>query len=47
VSSTHLINVTRFELDTSIHTNIILAEVATCLAEGDSPEKLVAAQVFY
>ncbi|KAJ7741845.1 hypothetical protein B0H16DRAFT_1861601 [Mycena metata] len=38
-----LVNVTRFEIDTSTRAKVISAEVVTRLAEGDTPEKLVAA----
>ncbi|KAJ7148855.1 hypothetical protein C8R46DRAFT_1310984 [Mycena filopes] len=38
-----LVNVTRYELDTSTRAKVVSAEVATRLEEGDSPEKLVAA----
>jgi hypothetical protein len=36
-------NVTRFELDTSSRAEVISAEIATRIAEGDTPEKLAAA----
>ncbi|KAJ7804189.1 hypothetical protein B0H13DRAFT_2687480 [Mycena leptocephala] len=38
-----LVNVTRFELDTSSRAEVISAEIATRIAEGDTPEKLAAA----
>ncbi|KAJ6518252.1 hypothetical protein C8R47DRAFT_1031643 [Mycena vitilis] len=38
-----LVNVTRFELDLSSRAQVISAEIATRMKEGDSPEKLVAA----